>query len=285
MSQRPPFKEVEASRPEWDESRRPTYTRTRKPSWTPGSGPNSNDHVGKSHVEIDPYAAGRPPQDNYKLLISAIVPRPIGFVSTISPDTNGDGAQTANLSPFSFFQMISFDPPLFILSTTGNKLGSNPPTKKDTARNILDTGECTINIISEHFLEAANFCSIDAPYGVSEFDIAGLTPAPSAIVKPPRVKEAVFSVEAKLVENREFHSRVDPSKVSATLLVLEGVRFWAREDAIDEKRTLIDIDKLRPMARLGGITYSRTNDLLEIPRPQWDNLSDEDKQRFSKKDR
>ncbi|KAH8805270.1 flavoprotein oxygenase [Xylogone sp. PMI_703] len=267
MSRHPPFKDVEASRPPWHEDVGPTFTRTRKPDWKPGGGANDHSFDGKKHVEIDPYAPGRNPNLNYKLLISAIVPRPIGFMSTLSKD-----GLTANLSPFSFFQMFSYDPPLFVFGIVGNKLGvhADQPNSKDSLRNVLDTGECVINIISEHFLEAANFTCINAPYGVSEFDISGLHQAPSVVVRAPRVKEAVFSIEAKLVEKREYQAKLDPTHTTATMLVVEGVRFWAREDAVDDQGSLIDIDKLRPIARLGGITYARVTELIELPRPEWE---------------
>jgi len=83
----PDFKKVEASRPEWDASRAWGYTQTKSPNWKPGDGPNDGGEcLTKEHREIDPYAEGRPSVFNYKLLISAIVPRPIGFLSTISKD-------------------------------------------------------------------------------------------------------------------------------------------------------------------------------------------------------
>lgn len=98
-----------------------------------------------------------------------------------------------------------------------------------------------INIISEDFIEASNATSINAPYGVSEFPISGLHPVESRDVKAPRVKEAVFSIEAKLVETREYKSP-KTGKVTCTMAVVEGVRFWAREDAVNEERNLLDIN-------------------------------------------
>ena len=97
-----------------------------------------------------------------------------------------------------------------------------------------------INIISEHYLEAANATSVNAPYGISEWALTGLTPAPCKDVKASRVKEAIFSVEGKLVETKEFESRATPGKKTSVLAIIEGVRFWAREDAINEDRNLID---------------------------------------------
>lgn len=172
--------------------------------------------------------------------------------------------------------MIGYDPPLFVFGIVGG--GSNP---KDTLRNLLDSGECVINIVSEHFIEAANFASVDAPYGVSEFAASGLHMAPSAVVSAPRVQEAVFSVEARLVETREYKSKTDPSRTSSTLLVVEGVRFWAREDAVSDDRDRIDPGVLRPMSRLGGIAYARLTEMMELPRPGWAGLGEEDRRRFS----
>ncbi|KAJ9295087.1 hypothetical protein DTO271G3_6257 [Paecilomyces variotii] len=269
-SRHPDFKAVEASRPPWREDVSPSYTKTRKPDWKPGEGAtDGGESLKKNHVEIDPYAEGRPATFNYKLLISAIVPRPIGFVST----TSADGKVT-NLSPFSFFQVMGFDPPLFVIG-----FSCSLENAKDTLKNLIDTKECVINIISEDFLEASNMTSINAPYGVSEFPISGLHPAESRDVKAPRVKESVFSVEAKLVETREYNSR-RTGKPSCTMAVIEGLRFWAREDAVNEERNLLDINVLRPISRLGGISYGRLTDCIELPRPEWNKLSDEEKEKF-----
>lgn len=226
----PDFKKVEASRPHFNTSSQWHFTQTPKPDWKPGSGANNPSHKDKQHREIDPYASGRPANHNYKMLISGIVPRPVGFVSTISDD-----GETTNLAPFSYFNVIAHDPPLFILGFAG---GFTRP--KDTLTNLVATKECTLNIISEDFIEAANYTSINAPEGVSEWAFSGLTPAKSKIVKPDRVAESVFSIEAKLVETREWESRVVPGKKTSVLGIVEGVRFWVREDAIDEEGVLID---------------------------------------------
>ena len=97
-----------------------------------------------------------------------------------------------------------------------------------------------INIISEHFVEAANSTSINAPYGVSEWALSGLTPAPCTDVKASRVKESIFSVEGKLMETKEFESKAHPGTKTGVLAIIEGVRFWVREDAINEDKNLID---------------------------------------------
>ena len=252
------FNKVQASRPDWDDGRAFEFSKTKAPEWKYGSGGNDGGaSLKKEHVEIDPYAEGRAPVANYKLLISGIVPRPIGFLST----TSKDGSST-NLAPFSYTQVFNHEPPIF-----GVGFASSIANAKDTLKNLLETKECVINIISEHFLEAANSTSINTPFGTSEWAVSGLHPAPSTTVKASRVKEAVFSIEGKLVNTQEFESRVTPGKKTGTLAIIEGTNFWVREDAINEEKSLIDPDILRPISRLGGITYSRTLDAIEIPRP------------------
>lgn len=226
----PDFKAVEASRPPFDTSKQFHYTQAPKPDWQPGEGANDASNLTKTHREIDPYAEGRPILHNYKLLISGIIPRPVGFVSTISED-----GQSTNLAPFSFFNVIAHNPPLFILGISG---GYNRP--KDTLSNLIDTKECVINMISEEYIEAANYAALNCPVGVSEWPFSGLHPVKSALVKPDRVQEAVFSVEAKLVETREWESKVEPGRRTGVLAIVEGVRFWVREDAVNDEGNLID---------------------------------------------
>lgn len=227
----PDFKKVEASRPDWDSSKNFSFTKTKNPSWKPGDGANDGgESLKKEHISIDPYEDGRPATFNYKLLISAIIPRPIGFVSTKSKD-----GSSSNLAPFSYTQVVNHDPPVFIVGYAGGF-----DHAKDSLKNLMETGECVINIISEHYLEAANATSVNSPYGVSEWALTGLTPAPSKDVKASRVKEAVFSVEGRLMNTQEFESRGTPGKKTGVLAVIEGVRFWAREDAINEDKNLID---------------------------------------------
>jgi len=253
----PDFKKVEASREPWDKSAAWSLSQTADPGWKIGGGANDDGACLKiPHVEIDPYEKGRPAIFNYKLLISGIIPRPIGFISTRSKD----GTST-NLAPFSYFNMISHDPPLFAMGYTGGF-----DNAKDSLRNLKESGECTINIISEHFVEAANASSINAPYGESEWALTGLTPAPCTTVKASRVKEAIFSVEGKLESTREFESKGTPGKKTSVLAIIEGTRFWVREDAINEDRNIIDPAVSRPCslgkrnsnANLGPQTYSKT---------------------------
>jgi flavin reductase (DIM6/NTAB) family NADH-FMN oxidoreductase RutF len=255
----PDFKKVEAERPKWDTSAAFRFTQTASPDWKFGDGANQLDGASDSkHVSIDPNEESRPPIFNYKLLIAGISPRPIAFLSTRSAD---GGA--ANLAPFSFFNMVSSDPPMFVVGIVPTASGSS----KDTLRNLLETRECVINIISETFIEAANATAVDAPYGTSEWDVSGLTPVyDTETVRCARVQESVFSIEAKVDDVKEVKSRRKPVPVSSHIIMLEGTRFWVREDALNEEKNLIDPAILRPMSRLGGITYGRVTDAIELPR-------------------
>ena len=119
-------------------------------------------------------------------------------------------------------------------------------------------------------IEAANATSINAPYGVSEWALTGLTPADCSEVKCSRVKESVFSIEGKLMDTKEFESRETKGKKTGVLAIIEGVRFWVREDALNEEKNIIDPAVLRPISRMGGITYGRMVEGVEIPRPDFD---------------
>ncbi|KAI4148077.1 MAG: hypothetical protein LQ340_005253 [Diploschistes diacapsis] len=261
----PDFKKVESSRPDYSlNAGEITFTKTVNPDWRPGQGANDGGEcLKKNHVEIDPYEEGRPAVYNYKLLISAITPRFIGFVSTRSKDGN-----STNLAPFSYTTVVNHDPPVFCIGYSGGF-----DNAKDSLRNLKETGECVINVISEHFIEAANYTSINSPYGISEWAISGLHPADCTTVKASRVKEAVFAIEGKLIDTKEFQSRATGKK-TGVLAIIEGTRFWAREDAVNEERNMIDPSILRPISRFGGITYGRTTQAFELPRPDFEKIKE-----------
>ncbi|KAL4913531.1 hypothetical protein BDW62DRAFT_192410 [Aspergillus aurantiobrunneus] len=254
------FDKVQAARPDFERDAEVKFSKPPKPDWKEGEGGNDcGESLNKKHIEVDPYEEGRPVSNNYKLLISGIVPRPIALISTKSKDR-----KTANLAPFSYTQVINHDPPLFTVGFVGS-LGK----AKDSLKNLSETKECVINIISEHFVEAANATAVNAPYGVSEWDISGLHQAPTSVVQAARVKESMLSIEGKLVETKEFESRETPGKKTGVLAIIEGVRFWVREDAFDEETSVIDLKVLKPISRLGGLGYGRTTDAIELPRPKF----------------
>ncbi|KAF8119949.1 hypothetical protein EV363DRAFT_1194054 [Boletus edulis] len=192
----------------------------------------------------------------YKLMISGIVPRPIGFVSTIS-----EGG-VENLAPFSWFNMVSSWPPLVSFCC------SNGPARiKDTTNNVKNSKGFTVNIISEPFIENANVTAIDSPPGFDEWSISGLTKAPSVHVKASRVKESAFSMECELFQAIDI---VHPTTGECTTtLILAHVKYiHVRNDMLTERGT-VDPIKFKPVARLGDISYARLGDIFRIPRPVW----------------
>lgn len=143
---RPDFKQAEAARPAWDDAVRFRVTRPVDPGWAFGAGPN------RLHA-VDPHEPGRPAVSNYKLLISAVVPRPIVLLSTRNPDGAAE-----NLAPFSYFNVVGHDPPLFVVG-----FAKGPAGPKDSLRNVAASREAVVNLVAEPYLEAANAASIDAP--------------------------------------------------------------------------------------------------------------------------
>lgn len=199
-------------------------------------------------VTLDPSKVSA--NDAYKLLVTAIVPRPIAFVSTISK--NG----IFNLAPFSFFNGFCGDPPI-----VGFSPNNNPP--KDSLVNARDTGEFVVNIVTETIAEKMNLTSGRYPYEVDEFPIAGLTPAACNIVKAPRVLESPISMECKVTQIIELSNRPE-----ANSLVLGQVVYFHVDDAVLDERGRIDPVKLHAIGRLGGTAYCRTTDVFHMTRPQ-----------------
>lgn len=234
-------------------------TTSPNPAWTYGDGaedPNASPEP--EHVEIDPFAKDRPMFNNYSLLVSGILPRPIGFISTLS--SSGE----ANLAPFSYFQVVDHDPPVFVVGFSGRE--GRP---KDTLRNLEETGECVFNVVSEHMIEAVNATSLDIPYGSSEWDISGLTKAKSTTVGPARVRESVFSIEGKVIDFVEYKTSRKAVGPHGKLAVIEATRFGVREDAVDLQGKSINLERLRPVGQLGGIGYARITDTFELARSSW----------------
>lgn len=251
------FKETESSRKPFEPSLGVSVSQTPAPNWKYGDGASDSSSLEKSHVEVDPNEDGRPMISNYKLLISAI-PRPVSFVSTVAKDG------TPNLAPFSYFQVVDHDPVILVIG-----FSARPGRSKDTQRNLEETGECVISMLSEHFVEAANATSLDVPYETSEWGLSGLTAKDSTTVLPKRVQEAVFSIEGKLLEMKslDYHGHAAQGKPAGALAIIEAKRFWIREDALNETRDNVDLEALRPVVQLGGISYGRVRDTFELSRP------------------
>ncbi|KAK5196141.1 hypothetical protein LTR99_008050 [Exophiala xenobiotica] len=255
------FSKIQASRPDFNHSLPVEVAKSPDPNWKYGEGVNNKSGDDLQHAEIDPYSPDRGMLSNYRLLVSGI-PRPISLVSTVSKN----GQQ--NLAPFSYFQVIDHDPPILIIGFSARK--GRP---KDTRRNLVETGECVISVVSEHMIEAVNATSLDIPYGVSEWDLSGFQTAPSSTVTPHRVKDAVFSIEGKLLEMKELdyghgkNQTKGDEKSHGALAIIQATRFWVREDALEGAHGDIDLAKLRPLVQLGGISYARVRQTFELPRP------------------
>ena len=197
---------------------------------------------------IDP--ADLDPRSLYKLLIGAVVPRPIAWASSMSREG------TRNLAPFSFFTVASRQPPMLCIS-----LGPPPETEeggkrsaKDTLSNIEETEEFVINIVSVHLSNKMYESSKNHPPEADEFEEAGLTPTPCEVVKAPRVGEAGVSMECLL-------DRVLPLG-SDHLVIGRMVRFHVRDELYHNGR--IDIPALDPLGRLAG-NYTKVETIFELP--------------------
>jgi flavin reductase (DIM6/NTAB) family NADH-FMN oxidoreductase RutF len=199
-------------------------------------------------VTIDPKTIPAPVA--YQILTGSVIPRPIGFISSIS------AAGIVNLAPFSFFNAICGEPPMVMFCPMNRR----PP--KDTLLNVKATREFVANIVSEEIAQQMNLTSGDYASEIDEFDIAGLTPAACEIVKPPRVLESPVSMECIVHHIIE----VSDKPWGGTVVIGEVVRFHVRDSIID-KDMFIDPDKLNPVARMGGPSYSRIKDRFDMIRP------------------
>ncbi|MBN3897150.1 MULTISPECIES: flavin reductase family protein [unclassified Nostoc] len=198
---------------------------------------------------IDP--SQNDPRNTYQLLVGSVVPRPIAWVSTIASDG------TPNVAPFSFFMGVTANPPTLAIST-GLKRG----VKKDTLFNVEQSGELVVNIVVEELGEQMNATSGDFPPDVDEFQVAGLTPAPSKRVRPPRVAESPINIECVLKQVVYIGNEGSQSG----LIIAEAVLWHIRDDLLTPQNT-IDVAKLHAIGRLSGNWYTRTQDLYEITRP------------------
>jgi flavin reductase (DIM6/NTAB) family NADH-FMN oxidoreductase RutF len=196
-------------------------------------------------------------QNIYKLMIGAIVPRPIAFVSSV------DERGVRNLAPFSYFTAVSADPPvvLFCPSVRREDLQRGLRAHKDTLLNIIATREFVVNVVTEAIAEKMNATSAQVPPEVDEFDLTGLTALPSELVKPPRVAESPVQMECRLRQVIEVSDR----PAGGSIVLGEVLRFHVGDDLVENFR--IDPDKLAVLGRMGGRTYVRTRDRFDLERP------------------
>ena len=199
---------------------------------------------------IDP--KGQSFQDNHKLMIGSIVPRPIAFVSTKSDDG------ILNLAPFSYFNGVCSNPPTIMFAPA--RRGYDGLTK-DTLNNIQDTNEFVVNIVSEDFVKQMVACATDYEKDVDEFEISNLTPADSLKVTPPLVKESKVSFECQLNTIVEI-GKAEPG---AGFVVIGTIVMFHVDDKV-YKDGRIDLKELNPVGRLAGNSYTRVFDNFNVIR-------------------
>ncbi|MHA6481922.1 flavin reductase family protein [Paenibacillus sp. strain BS8-2] len=207
-------------------------------------------------ISIDP--ASQSTKDNYKLLIGGIIPRPIAFVTTLSEDGVLNGA------PFSFFNIVSSDPPMIAVSVQ-RKTGG---VQKDTARNAIARREFVAHVADERYIEALNAAAAPVASDVSEVELAGLTRIPSEGIAVPGVAEAAFRLECVLEQAIELGGTLDAQGEgvpSTDLLIGRVVRFHVDERIYRDGK--IDPDALKPVSRLAGDDYAALGERFTLIRP------------------
>ncbi len=203
-------------------------------------------------LSINPNEISTPELHAY--LLGAVAPRPICFASTVDKEGN------VNLSPFSFFNVFSANPPIMVFSPARRVRGN---TTKHTLENVLETEEVVINIVSYHMVQQMSLSSTEYPKGVNEFLKAGFTEVPSEVVKPPRVGESPVQFECKV---REVIALGEEGG-AGNLVIAEVVRLHINEDVLNVDG-VIDPVKIDTVSRLGANWYSRAkNGLFEVPKP------------------
>ena len=187
----------------------------------------------------------------YKLLTGAVIPRPIGWISSISEDG------ILNLAPFSFFNAVGDDPPHVMFSTVrGND------TNKDTLNNVLATKQFVVNMVTEELVEQMNMTSQPIPSNQSEFDVANLTPIASIKIKPPRVKESPITMECELVH----HYTLENHKTGGATIIIGRIVMFHVDESVLLDNYKINLETYKPVARLAGSNYSKLGEIFSIKR-------------------
>jgi flavin reductase (DIM6/NTAB) family NADH-FMN oxidoreductase RutF len=193
-----------------------------------------------------------PQRQIYNLLIGLVAPRPIAWVTSMDHDG------TLNAAPFSAYNYLCTDPPIVAMGVTNRPDARFTP--KDTARNIRRTGEFVVNVVTDDLLEKMNICATDFPAGVNELEMAGLTTAPSSVVKVPRIAEAHAALECREFTTMEIgRSRIILGRV---------VAMYVEDRFVDPAGPYIRADELHAVGRMNGLgNYARTRDaIVTVPR-------------------
>lgn len=190
---------------------------------------------------------------------ACVVPRPIGWITTLNE------AGVVNLAPYSFFNGVAGDPPAVMFAPGGRKADGPPDGAKDSLANVERTGEFVCNLVTWDLREAMNVTSAPAPAGVDEAAVAGLEMVPSRLVKPPRVKASPIHMECRYLQTVDLPCNAPDTRNAVVFGEVIGVH-------IDESVLtdgLVDMAKLKPVARLGYMDYCVVEEVFAIPRPGW----------------
>ncbi|WLD94718.1 flavin reductase family protein [Alkalihalobacillus sp. AL-G] len=192
-------------------------------------------------------------RDNYKFLTGSIIPRPVAFVTTLSEKGVLNGA------PFSYFNIVSSDPPMISVSVQRKK-----GKQKDTARNAIFKGEFVVHITDESYVEQVNKTAASLPFDESEVKEAGLSPVKSKVVVVPGVNEAKIRFECRLEHAIELGGDDDDS--TCDLLIGRVVSYHILDELYEEGR--IDGSRLKPVSRLAGNNYAKLGEVFSLKRPK-----------------
>jgi flavin reductase (DIM6/NTAB) family NADH-FMN oxidoreductase RutF len=195
----------------------------------------------------------------YGLILNSVAPRPIAWVSTLS------ASGQANLAPFSFFNCVCIEPPLLAFGPglrAPKQPGSTDGEAKDTLRNVRETKEFVVNIVTYDLAEAMNKTSGEYDASVNEFELAQVATAPSQVIKVPRVAASPVSFECRLYQILDF----SPSPQSSSLVIGEIVSIHV--DDANLKDGKLDRNSLDLIGRMGGIQYTRTTQRFDMVRPK-----------------
>ena len=188
----------------------------------------------------------------HRLLLGSILPRPIGWISTV----NEQGQP--NLAPFSHFNVVCFDPPHVMFAPT---IRGTDGSIKDTLRNVRVNGEFVVNIVTEELAQAMNVTATEFPPEVNEFEAAELTASPSSAVAPPRVDESPMHLECKVVHIYDIGDAVGGGSV-----VIGEVVYVHVDERVLLDNGRIDLTTLKPIGRMVGKYYIRSSDMWEMER-------------------
>jgi len=187
----------------------------------------------------------------YKLLTGTIIPRPIGWISTV------DSKGVNNLAPFSYFNMVSHNPPCVMFSTArdNNK-------NKDTLNNVLQNGQFVVNLVTLEVVEQMNATAEAVPSDVDEFELTNLTPIDSVTIQPKRVKESPIHFECEMIH----HYFMDNNEGGGACIVIGKIKLIHIDNSILMENYRINLDVFKPVARLAGSNYSTLGELFSIKR-------------------